>query len=63
VAMPRFITVLRVRFAPQDVPIDGVSPGVNRFGFDPTSGPGYVWHCHVLEHEDNMMMRPLTLLP
>ncbi len=19
---------------------------------------GYVWHCHVLEHEDNEMMRP-----
>lgn len=26
--------------------------------------PGrYVWHCHVLEHEDNEMMRPFQLLP
>ncbi len=26
--------------------------------------PGrYVWHCHVLEHEDNEMMRPFTVLP
>jgi spore coat protein A len=26
--------------------------------------PGrYVWHCHVLEHEDNEMMRPFELLP
>jgi spore coat protein A len=26
--------------------------------------PGrYVWHCHVLEHEDNEMMRPFDLLP
>ncbi len=26
--------------------------------------PGrYVWHCHLLEHEDNEMMRPFKLLP
>ncbi len=26
--------------------------------------PGrYVWHCHLLEHEDNEMMRPYELLP
>ena len=26
--------------------------------------PGrYVWHCHILEHEDNEMMRPLDVLP
>jgi hypothetical protein len=23
----------------------------------------YVWHCHILEHEDNDMMRPLVVLP
>jgi spore coat protein A len=23
----------------------------------------YVWHCHILEHEDNDMMRPLEILP
>ncbi len=40
---------IRVRFAPQD----GSS-----FPFDATAGPGYVWHCHLLEHEDNEMMRP-----
>ena len=21
----------------------------------------YVWHCHILEHEDNEMMRPLVV--
>jgi FtsP/CotA-like multicopper oxidase with cupredoxin domain len=21
-------------------------------------GPGYVWHCHIIDHEDNEMMRP-----
>ena len=26
--------------------------------------PGrYVWHCHLLEHEDNEMMRPFDVLP
>ena len=23
----------------------------------------YVWHCHILEHEDNEMMRPFVVLP
>jgi len=23
----------------------------------------YVWHCHILEHEDNEMMRPYEILP
>lgn len=22
----------------------------------------YVWHCHILEHEDNDMMRPLKVV-
>jgi spore coat protein A len=26
--------------------------------------PGrYDWHCHILEHEDNEMMRPYEVLP
>jgi FtsP/CotA-like multicopper oxidase with cupredoxin domain len=30
-----------------------------------TFGPGgqYVWHCHILEHEDNEMMRPYRIGP
>ena len=23
----------------------------------------YVWHCHIIEHEDNEMMRPMLVLP
>jgi spore coat protein A len=23
----------------------------------------YVWHCHILEHEDNEMMRPYEVIP
>jgi len=22
----------------------------------------YVWHCHILEHEDNEMMRPMDVV-
>lgn len=47
------VTIIRIRFAPQD----GSS-----YTFDPTVGPGYVWHCHILDHEDNEMMRPLIIL-
>jgi hypothetical protein len=25
--------------------------------------PGFVYHCHILPHEDNEMMRPYMLLP
>ena len=38
--------------------VNGVQPGQNLFAFDPTYGPGYVWHCHIIDHEDNEMMRP-----
>jgi FtsP/CotA-like multicopper oxidase with cupredoxin domain len=44
---PYTVTIIRVRFAQQDG-----SP----FPFDATKGPGYVFHCHLLDHEDNMMM-------
>jgi FtsP/CotA-like multicopper oxidase with cupredoxin domain len=23
----------------------------------------YVWHCHIVEHEDNEMMRPMRIMP
>jgi FtsP/CotA-like multicopper oxidase with cupredoxin domain len=63
------------RWAPQDTPAGAVQPGQNLFPFDPTAtmgttdifsfpgGPGYVWHCHILDHEDNEMMRPYVVLP
>jgi spore coat protein A len=55
---PKQVTRIVVRWAPQDVALSGVAPGTNRYAFDPTQGPGYVWHCHILDHEDNEMMRP-----
>lgn len=58
---PGYVTVIRIRWAPQNAPVTGPNapePGDNLYCFDPTYGPGYVWHCHILEHEDNEMMRP-----
>ena len=28
-----------------------------------TGGYEYVWHCHILEHEEHDMMRPLVVQP
>lgn len=59
---PREVTRILVRFSPTDVPVSGVGPGKNAFEFDPTRGPGYVWHCHIVDHEDNEMMRPFKII-
>jgi FtsP/CotA-like multicopper oxidase with cupredoxin domain len=54
VMYPGEVTTVIVRFAKQ---VDGTN-----FSFNPQSGPGYVWHCHILEHEDNEMMRPYSVV-
>ena len=51
---PGEVTIIRVKFAPID--------GSELYPFDPTQGPGYVWHCHILDHEDNEMMRPYVIV-
>ena len=61
IMLPGKVTRLKLRFAPQDADPKKVKPGVNLFPFDPTFGHGYVWHCHIIEHEDNEMMRPLKV--
>jgi FtsP/CotA-like multicopper oxidase with cupredoxin domain len=59
---PCAVTRLAVRWAPQDIPAGKTRAGTDYFPFDPTTGgPGYVWHCHILDHEDNEMMRPLLI--
>lgn len=57
---PGQVNRIVIRWAPTATPVNGVHPGKNLFQFDPTTGPGYVWHCHILDHEDNEMMRPYT---
>jgi spore coat protein A len=45
---PGYFTTVRAKY---DLP-DGV-----------TAPQTYVYHCHILEHEDNDMMRPFTVMP
>ncbi|KAJ8758539.1 hypothetical protein K2173_000260 [Erythroxylum novogranatense] len=51
---PGYVTKIAVRFGyvHTDAP----------YTFDATAEPGYVYHCHILDHEDNVMMRPLKLV-
>jgi FtsP/CotA-like multicopper oxidase with cupredoxin domain len=51
---PGEVTVVKVRFAPTD--------GSPSYPFDARVGPGYVWHCHIVDHEDNEMMRPYLVV-
>jgi len=61
ITYPGEVTRIAVRWAPTDTAVGAETPGINQYvGFDPTilSGPvGYVWHCHIVDHEDNEMMR------
>lgn len=56
--LPGMVNRVLVRWSPTEVHVGDVQPGVNKFQFDPTQGPSYVWHCHILDHEDVEMMRP-----
>ena len=66
---PGEVTRIVVRWAPQDAPVTGLGApvaGTNLYPFDPTAligGVGYVWHCHIVDHEDNEMMRSYTVMP
>jgi spore coat protein A, manganese oxidase len=53
------IVRILVRWTPSDVPVipNESYAGQNLYEFDPTQGY-YVWHCHLINHEDNEMMRP-----
>ena len=60
---PGQVTTVVVRWAPQD-------PSKDYFPFipnDTTLGSpslfDYVWHCHIIDHEDNEMMRPDQVIP
>jgi FtsP/CotA-like multicopper oxidase with cupredoxin domain len=55
---PGQVTRIKIRYAPMDL---GVTT-LNYYPFDP-SGGDYVWHCHIIDHEDNEMMRRLNVDP
>jgi spore coat protein A len=61
--LPRQVTRFIVRFALQEVAADTL-PEDAALPFDPAAlGGGYVWHCHIVDHEDNEMMRPDMIDP
>lgn len=51
---PGFMTTILVRFSL----LDSHDP----YPFNVSAGPGYAYHCHMLDHEDNEMMRPLQIV-
>ncbi|KAF5442319.1 hypothetical protein F2P56_034989, partial [Juglans regia] len=51
---PEFVTKILVRFS--------YIHSNESYPFDATAEPGYVYHCHILDHEDNEMMRPLKFI-
>lgn len=51
---PGFMTTILVRFSLLD--------SHDSYPFNVSSVPGYVYHCHMLDHEDNEMMRPLKIV-
>ena len=73
ITYPGEVTRIAVRWAPTDLAVGAETPGINQYvGFDPTilvedpNNPGvlnvgYVWHCHIIDHEDNEMMRNYTV--
>jgi len=61
-ALPGEVTTFVVRIAPTDKAINS-TPAELLLPFDPSIGPGYVWHCHIIDHEDMDMMRPLVIQP
>ncbi|KAK4484179.1 hypothetical protein RD792_011400 [Penstemon davidsonii] len=52
--MPGHVTKILVRFS--------YIHTNESYPFDATAEPGYVYHCHILDHEDNAMMRPLKFI-
>jgi FtsP/CotA-like multicopper oxidase with cupredoxin domain len=58
--LPGQVTRFIIRWALQNVP----NGEIQALPFDPRAGnAGYVWHCHIVDHEDNEMMRPDEIEP
>lgn len=62
VCPPGYVTRIMLAMYPSILDPSKIKPGKNRFPFDPSTLPGYVWHCHMLDHEDNEMMRPMKVV-
>jgi FtsP/CotA-like multicopper oxidase with cupredoxin domain len=63
ISYPAEVARFVVRWAPTDLPAN-IPAAQAGYPFDPDSdGHGYVWHCHIIDHEDNEMMRPSRVVP
>jgi FtsP/CotA-like multicopper oxidase with cupredoxin domain len=62
IMFPGQVTRILVRWAPTDFPAN-TPPAEANFPFDPNGGNSFVWHCHIVDHEDNEMMRPDEVIP
>lgn len=51
---PGFMTTIFVRFS--------LLHTHHPYPFNVSARPGYAYHCHMLDHEDNAMMRPLQIV-
>jgi spore coat protein A, manganese oxidase len=61
-ALPGEVTRFLVRFAPAGLPNNTPSTdSTAAYAFNPNGGHGFVWHCHIIDHEDNEMMRPFSV--
>jgi spore coat protein A len=68
---PGMVTRFVVRWAPTDLSVRSSASPLLRYAFLPNDSiPGsdgaifdYVWHCHIVDHEDNEMMRPDAVVP
>jgi len=68
---PGMVTRIVMRWAPTDFPVQPKGSAALRYDFIPNDSiPGnpdaifdYVWHCHIIDHEDNEMMRPDAVIP
>ena len=60
--LPGQVTRIAVRWAPMSLPATTAAPDAY-YAFSPDGGHGYVWHCHIIDHEDNEMMRPTSVIP
>jgi spore coat protein A, manganese oxidase len=64
IMLPGQVTRIAVRYAPTDLATN-TPPTMLSYPFDPSGGGmyNYVWHCHIIDHEDNEMMRPTAVTP
>jgi FtsP/CotA-like multicopper oxidase with cupredoxin domain len=60
ISYPGEVTRIVVRFAPTEHPATASADTLG-YPFNPNTGHGYVWHCHIIDHEDNEMMRPMSI--